>query len=181
MSRQLQLETAWFNFVSIAIKDEFPDHSVIFAESDGPRPDKPYLTLKVTGPARVTTTDPKVYNADADKFRFETWRRYNLSIQSYGVSHLDVLDDIILGSQNPDFKQNLTDCDIGVEIRGNIIDLSDKHSTGWERRGSLDISFLASKIKLTNIGTIESTEISGEMVKANDDKINVDKFTVSEP
>jgi len=175
------IELAWFNFVTASILTDFPDHKVIFSEGDGPRPQKPYVTLKITGPNRVTITDPRRYNSDADKFRFEGHRRYNLSLQSYGVDHTDVLDEIILGTQDPDLKQVLKDCDIGVEIRGNVTDITSLVSTAWEKRGSLDISFLASKIKLTNIEPVESAEIDGEMSRADDTKIIVNKFTVPEP
>ncbi len=181
MPKLVEIENTWLDFIKTVISVDFPNHKVIFAEPNAPRPTKPYLTLKITGPNRVMITDPKKYNVAADKFRFETQRRYNLSIQSYGVDHTDILDEIILGTQNPDFKQVLKDCDIGVEIRGNVIDITGLVSTAWEKRGSLDISFLASKIKLTDIGTVESAEISGEITKEDDTKINVNKFTVSGP
>ena len=181
MSKLEEIENTWLAFVSAAIIKDFPNHNVIHAQPNAPRPTKPYLTLKITGPNRVMITDPKKYNAAADKFRFETHRRYNISFQSYGVEHTDVLDEIILGTQDPDLKEVLKNCDIGVEIRGNVTDITGLVSTGWEKRGSLDISFLASKIKLTDIGPVESAEISGEVIKEDDTKINVNKFTVSGP
>ena len=181
MPKLLEIENTWLNFINTAINADFPNHTVIHAEPNAPRPNKPYLTLKISGPNRVMITDPKKYNAATDKFRFETQRRYNISIQSYGVEHTDVLDEIILGTQDPDLKQVLKDCDIGVELRGNVTDITGLVSTGWEKRGSLDISFLASKIKLTEIEPVESAEISGEIIKEDETKINVNKFTVSEP
>ena len=181
MPKLSEIENTWVAFVKASIADDFPNHNVILAEQDGPRPQKPYLTIKITGPFRVMTTDPKKYNVAADKFRFESWRRFNASFQSYGLEHTDVLDEIILQTQSPDFKKILKDCDIGVELRGSVVDITGLVSTSWEKRGSLDISFLASKIKLTNIGTIESAEIDGEMVKEDDTKIIVNKFTVPEP
>ena len=181
MPKLLEIENTWLGFIVAVISNDFPNHKVIFAEPNAPRPTKPYLTLKITGPNRVMIIDPRRYNAAADKFRFETQRRYNVSFQSYGVEHTDVLDEIILGTQDPDFKEILKNCDIGVEIRGNVIDITGLVSTGWEKRGSLDISFLASKIKLTEIEPVESAEISGEIIKEDETKINVNKFTVSEP
>jgi len=181
MSSRTEIENAWFSFVSAAILANFPDYKVIIAEDNGPRPDKPYLTMKITGPNRVTTTDPKVYDEDEEKFKFVAHRRYNISFQSYGLDHTDVLDEIILGTMDPEFRSLLRECDIGVEIRGNITDITGLVSTAWEKRGSLDISFLTSKIKLTNIGPIESAEIDGEMARQDDTKIIVNKFTVPEP
>ncbi len=63
MPKVSEIENSWFNFVKVAIARDFPNHSVIFSEGNGPRPAKPYLTLKINGPFRVTETDPKIYNA----------------------------------------------------------------------------------------------------------------------
>lgn len=176
-----EIESAWLNFVQSAIGLNFPDHTAIFSQQDGPRPDKPYLTLKLTGPFRVTTTDPRTFDSDSNTFKFAGYRRFNLSIQSYGLENLDVLDEIILGTQDPEYKSILKDCDIGIESRGNVTDITSLISTKWEKRGSLDISFITSKIKLTNIGLIESAEIDGEVENADGSKTIINKFTVPEP
>lgn len=181
MPKLTEIQGAWFAFVKETIKTDFAGHNIIHAEPNAPRPQKPYLTLKITGPNRVFITDPLKHNATADKFQFEGQRRYNISIQSYGVDHTDVLDDIVIGTQNPDLNQILKDCDIGVEIRGNVSDITGLVSTAWEKRGSLDISFLASKIKLTEIENINSAVIEGEAIKEDETKIIIEKFTVSGP
>jgi len=176
-----EIENAWVKFTKAAILADFPNHSVILSEQDGSRPAKPYITIKITGPNRVMETDPKVFDETSQTFKFVGRRRYNVSFQSYGLNHTDVLDDIIIGSQNLEFNTTLKQCDIGIEIRGNITDISSTVSTAWEKRGSLDISFLASKIKLTNIGPIESAEIDGKAIKPDATEIIIDKFTVPEP
>lgn len=175
-----ELNLAWLNFIKAAILSDYPDHTVIFAERDGPRPNKPYLTLKINGPFRVTITDSRKFNEETETFEYQGHRRYSLSVQSYGIDHLDVLDDILIGTQNPEHNHLLKAWDIGIENRGNIIDISDRVSTAWEKRGSLDISFLSSKIKNTNIGIIETVEIGGEVANGDDEKI-INTFTVPEP
>lgn len=158
--------TAWRNFCNNVLPAD-ENWTVVYSEEisgrDAPRPQKPYLTLKIiSGPRKVHEDDLR--KNDDGTFEIVGQRAFTLSLQAYGPNCLDRLDDLSIALDDPDhFYQLKQDADIAVTNRGNVLDVSTKLATGYEKRGSLDIVFNSSKNKVTEIDRIEGVEISGEV------------------
>ena len=174
---------AWLDYCRAVLPNEW---TLTRAESisgkDGPRPAKPYLTLKLlSGPSKKTIDDPLVFNGEIEgekNFDLVGIRGYTLSIQAFGREekdeHVDALEDISTCLDDPDLKQILRDkANIGISSKGDVLDLSSLVETGFEGKASLDIAFNSSNNKETNVGLIENVEVSGQSSQnANEDPIN---------
>ena len=77
---------------------------------------------------------------------------------------MDALNDIETCLEEPDLWEQLKkDADISVQSTTGVSDISAKLETGFEKRATLDIIFNSSNNKVTNIGPIESVEVSGTL------------------
>jgi len=158
------IEKAWFDYCENVLSEEW---TVTFAESisgaNGARPPKPYVSLKViSGPRRISIDDNHTF--EDDQVHLVGQRGYTVSIKAYGQEYIDGLNDIETCVEDPEFWEQLkNDADISVQSTAGILDISSKLETGFEKRASLDIIFNSSNNKITNIGPIESVEVSGTM------------------
>ena len=161
------IEQAWLDYCNTVLNsDPVPENNiwtVTLAEASqgngGPRPQKPYVTLKIiSGPGRITIDDELRNKENTDEFYLVGQRSYTLSIKSYGAEYIDGLSDITTCFDDPDIVQQLkNDADISVTNKGTVSDISGVLETGYEKRGTLDIFFNSSNNKLTSIGPIERT------------------------
>lgn len=156
---------SWFDYCKKVLSEEW---TVTFEEetfnSDGARPPKPYVTLKIISGPRKLALDDNLVNTSGNKFELVGQRGYTLSIKSYGTDYIDGLEDLSTCLDDPDNWEKLkSDADIAIVDRGDVSDISAKLETGFERRATLDIIFNSSNNKLTNIGPIEGVEVSGSI------------------
>lgn len=168
----------WLDYCRKVLPEEW---TVTRAESvsgkDGPRPPKPYLTLKIiSGPRKLTLDDNVCFNGKSEgsrNFNLVGIRGYTLSIKSFGIDYIDALEDVSTCLDDPDLNTFLKqEADIAITNKGDVIDVSALLETGYERRGSLDIIFNSSKNKETSIGLIENVEVSGSISSnGNEDPI----------
>ncbi len=174
-----EIYQAWIDYCKLVL----PEWTITRAEQmtgkDGPRPDKPYLTLKIiAGPGRLAIDDNLIPIAGTDdSFNMTSLRSSTLSIRSFGRNdyeeHIDALELLSTCLSDPDKNVPLKkDNKIGIGIRGPVVELNGLVETGYEHQGSVDIGFNSVHNKVANIGSIENVEVSGSISgNANDDPI----------
>lgn len=161
-----QIILAWINYA----REVLPEHwTITRAESisgnDGPRPPKPYVTLKIiSGPRQPTLDDVNIYDEQSESFYLVGFRGYTISFKSYGEGFSDALEEISTYLDDPEFSAILKqEADIAITSKGNVVDISAQLETGYERRASLDITFNSSNNKKSRVGLIEKVEVKGSI------------------
>jgi hypothetical protein len=160
---------AWYDYCRKVLPDEW---TVTFAEEvtgkDAPRPQKPYLTLKIISGPGLVTMDDQVINCKGDAFSLVGQRKYTISVKAFGSGHIDALNDLSTLLDAPGYWDQLKeDADIAVTNKGEVTDVSGLLETGYERRASLDIFFNSSNNKTIDIGPIESVKVDGSLDSGN--------------
>jgi len=164
---------AWFDYCTNVLPVEY---TVAFAEeisgADGPRPEKPYISLKIISGPRKLAIDDDLRNKElTDEFYLVGQRGYTLSIKSFGVEYIDALEKISTLLGDPDNWEQLNiDADIAIVDQGDVLDISAKLETGFEKRASLDIIFNSSNNIITSVGPITSVEVSGAIKNEDSSK-----------
>jgi hypothetical protein len=163
-----QIIQAWIDYCNQVLPDEW---TVTRAEEvtgkDAPRPQGPYITLKIiSGPRKITMDDELRFNGKSEgknNFNLVGQRAYTLSVKSFRAGHNDALSDISTYLDDPDFCEILKEkaC-ISVTNKGDVLDISGLIDTGFEGRSQLDIFFNSSNNRETRVGLIENVEIEGE-------------------
>ncbi len=175
-------------FTSAAIDDK----KVIFSEevtgSSGPRPGKPFITLKLlSGPSPKPSFDNLRFEGDKPAPALDLWssggqRQGVVSIQAFGLGSEDELASIQNFLDTFDGIQFFkNDGDIAIVSKGTILDISALVEVGFERRHVLDITFNHSSNVTSEAGAIEKTSISGKLKGIDGKEIIVDEFEVEEP
>lgn len=184
------IEQAWFDYCTLNTPNEF---TIIFSEevsgSQGPRPQKPFITLKLlTGPIPRGSFDNLRFKGDNGPpnennvaYELSGLRQNSISIQAFGKDSQDTLGLLLTLLDAPqsiaDFKAS---ADIAIVSRGEVTDISALIDVGFERRHSLDILFNTSSNVEIVPGSIEKTQVSGKMKKADGTEIIVDPVDIPE-
>jgi hypothetical protein len=169
------IEAAWYKFVNDNTESEV---TVIFADESAPRPNKPYITLKIiSGPNAKGFDDIRYINNT--EFSLSGMRQYSLSIQGFGVDMHDALSKLqtILDSPNV-IAQLKEDADIAIVNKGSVSDITVALETSFERRFNMDIIFNTSENLSITLDVIESTKIGGKLIKEDNTENIVDDFLV---
>ena len=162
-----KLIQAWIDYCNKIVTEEW---TVTRAEAapgrNAPRPEGPYLTLKIiSGPGHLTLDDELRSNGKDEgerNFDLVGQRSYTISIKAYRSGHNDILNDISTCLDEPDLYEFLKEtANIAVTNRGAVIDISGLIETGYEGRSSLDIFFNSTNIKEVGVGLIEGVQVSG--------------------
>lgn len=172
---------AWLDFCNQVVPDEW---TVTRAEEvtgrDAPRPQGPYLTLKIiSGPRKLTLDDEMRFNGKEEgscNFNLVGQRAYTISVKAFRAGHADVLEEISACLEDPDFADLLRKkaC-IAITNRGDVIDISAQLETGYEGRSSIDIFFNSVNNKETKVGLIEGVEIQGSLESDTGKEINTNQ------
>jgi hypothetical protein len=181
MSTRAALLSAWFDFAENNTEDEV---TVIYEESSGPRPPRPYVTLKIiAGPSEKAFDELRPIPADPNKkFDLTGIRQYTVSMKAFGEAAHDILSDLQLCLEAPDsIEFFIRNEDIAVVSRGPVTDISALLETGFETRAVMDVIFNAVVSKVVDPSTIESTEISGTLENADGSDTTVGPFEVPVP
>ena len=187
MATRKQIEDSWFTFANTNTP---PEVTVIFSDQvsgeQGPRPKKPFITIKLlTGPIAKNFDDlrfkgdlgPPEENNVA--YNLAGIRQNTVSLQAFGVGSQDNLALLQTLVDDPVAKQVLkTGADIAIVSRGQVLDVSELIDVGFERRHVLDIVFNTSSKVETVPGSIEKASISGKLKKADGSEIEIDEFEV---
>lgn len=166
---------AWIDYCKLVL----PEYTVTRAEeltgSDAPRPQGPYLTLKIiSGPRYVQEDDWKTIEND-ETVTISGQREYTVSIKAFRSGHNDALSLVQARLQDPDFYDQLkASANISVSNKGDVIDISGKLETGYEGRSSLDINFYSSNNISTGIEVFDRVKIDGELTGEDEEVKEID-------
>lgn len=136
------IKSAWFAFVDQFIQCE--NLTVIFAEtSPGPRPSKPYLSMRLIGPKVLSFQDDQRFNPSTNLFEVKGLREYTISIQAFGVDASDILGEIQTKLSYPEVTEFFSshDADIGIVDRGDVLNVTELLDTAYEARAAMDVRF----------------------------------------
>ncbi len=174
------------------------DSKVVFSEQSSPRPNKPYMTMKVSSIVDIGQDDARLPIDDEGNAEFIGNKEFTLSIQSFGDSALSMLSTIRDSLNSPDELQRLRD--EGVIFVDQLLfdDISDLLETIWEERGQLDLLLRATSISSHQVGIIERVylgstynevenniaiqipdAIAGTLLSINDSIISIDSDKIT--
>lgn len=163
----------------------------IDSDQDAPRPDKPYVTMKIVdGPTSQAGIDHMRHDDGDDKWHVEGIRTFTLSLQGHsssaaGQEHkaadafnkiMTLLDDSGIQEKLRSETQTLV-----VTNRGIVTNVTVPLDTGFEQRSLLEITFTAVDSQESSISSIESSEFSGTIDKGDGNTIEIGNFLVPVP
>jgi len=180
-----KLHDAWRNFIFSAVGNLLESDQLIFSDESGPRPPKPYITMKIiTGPTpngfdTLSFVGAEALPSENVKFELEGSRQYALSLQSFSSkldpekSH-DLMELIVSQLENPMLAQKLReDADIAIKNRGAPADITVGLETTFERRTVLTIDFGSTQAIDINPSAVEKVSVGGTLKTANANEIVV--------
>lgn len=134
------------------------------------RPDRPYMSMKITTPAKRFGDDTLDVSLDNNgnpidgQFVHGGPRRMTISFHAYGQSHEEAYEYMNLWQGALDLvavQLALRQSGIAVWTIGDVADLSQLLNTAYEGRAQMDVTFgLASNI-VENVGNIEEVQATG--------------------
>ena len=166
----------WIDTIREIVRDRYliTREEAMF-NGDGPRPDCPYITVKIiSGPEKITSFDPLVFNGKSGggrNFNLVGQRTYTISIKAIDGCPTDILNEIATRMDDPDIYGKLKcDADISVYQISRVIDITALINTGYERRSSIDFLFYSSNNIETGVGLIEKANVKGELSSNNNNR-----------
>lgn len=167
----------------------------ILAEQKGqggqplPRPELPYLTLKLTTPAAKDGDDSRQYEdvppVDDDpvtqvKVTTGGIRRMSVSFQSFAVEQEDAYGIMCLlqsALEQLGVQQTLRRGGVAVWVIGAVADLTQVLNTGYEARAQMDVQFGVAANVTETVDVVQSVAVDGT-VKTQGGTTVQDDFTV---
>lgn len=148
------------------------DGAVIWSHQDGPRPSRPFMTVRLT--AITATGDDWVeslYDGDRPagqeiEKRVTGTREITVSVQAYTGSSTGsstataLLTKVQIALALPSIRAALNDAGIGVLSRGSVTDLSAVLEDKFEGRAALEARFTTTDDISEYIGYIETVEVT---------------------
>lgn len=185
------LKEVWRNFVD---RNTDRHTTVIFSEEmgpgeDGPRPPVPFITLQIiSGPTTIGGTAnlrPQTEaegGVDNSKFWISEMEGYTISMQAFGHGSHDSLRKVRVMLSNPDevalFKKA---ANVGIVERGQVQNLTEILTVGFERRATLDVTFMSSANYSIDPSTIERVRVNGTIEDEIGNVRVVPEIDVSKP
>lgn len=172
-------------FISlIAVETGLPYNVIITEEpetQDAPRPDLPYLSMKITRPADKSGDDTKTpVPGPGNVWNSGGVRMMTIGFNAYGRSHEEAynyMSDWQCALDREDVQQTLRSSGIAVWTIGNVADLSQLLNTGYEGRAHMDCTFGIAMNTQSDLGEMNSVTISGTAL--NGDEIITQTQSVS--
>lgn len=116
------------------------DYQVIPADDAGPRPDLPYLTVRVSDVVQEGEADV-IQGEDGDDWtaRTRTWHRALCSVNAFGAEAADWLREFLIKLQLPATVEYTEDESIAIRPMGAMRNLTALLDTGMEPRHQQDL------------------------------------------
>lgn len=136
---------------------------VIWAEQEGPRPERPYLTLKlITGPTKTMAIDNFKYDNDLTKFVLNGDRSVVLSINAFGNDAFDLLATLQNSLDDPTVIDELFENSLSILDDGDIRDVTLALETSFETRAVMEVTFGYAHKRETSVVDIQKVELEGD-------------------
>jgi hypothetical protein len=149
------------------------DAKVIHAGAKGPRPEKPYVTVRLTTPGAAVGAAERLDSLDEDDapvVAMRERREASLSIQGYGADSFAWLDALERGLDSPASLAAQADLGVSAVLLTPTDDISAMLDTAEETRFSLELT-LRYRLTTTPAAAVElrSAVISTTATRYDDD------------
>lgn len=138
--------------------------TLIWADQDGDRVKRPYVTMKVINPGTLLGRPEASYDEDADKDFVLSQRSLTLSVNAFGVESEQKILELQQALSTEKVSALMDARNISLIDEGTVADLSIVVDSGFETRFQLDIEFGWSMSVDDSVGTIETVIVNGEQV-----------------
>ena len=136
---------------------------------DAPRPNKPYISLKITSPALKQGDDSTRNVTDSDgnlttQVVRGGQRQMNVQFDAYGNSHEEAYNYMALIQSSLELETMQADlrvAGIAVWLNGNVVDMSALLNTGYEGRAMMEVQFGIAANTIEDVGAIDTAQTSG--------------------
>jgi hypothetical protein len=134
-------------------------------EADAPRPELPYLSMKLTSPS-VKSGDDSMQNIGGSKVNIGGVRKMVVSFKAYAVDQEQSYNWLALWQsalEQRAIQAELRKAGIAVWVIGSVADISLLLNTGYEGRSNLDVQFGVAANVTEDLGSIETVQMHSEV------------------
>ena len=147
-----------------AIYNWFSDQSrvtTIWADGSGPRPGRPYATLKLlTGAVKIGGQDNLRNGPGPSQFTLVGPRRLTVSCNVYGVNAMEILTNVRDSLDDPFVIDQLDADGLAVSDDGEPHDMTEALETYFEPRAQMDVIFELQADRMTEIGPVSKIQVN---------------------
>ena len=169
MNRAAQIEKDFRSWVMA--QTGFAADRVIFDNQNGPRPERPYITIgDVTGwqKAQMVDSQEPVPGGDADQLRIRGRRTKIFQVDCYstvecGVNPQHVLESLRDSIDDPQVFELQHRQGWALQDQSDVTDLTELRDTKYEPRAMIEFTVAAEFIRDTRPGYIEKVDVVGTL------------------
>ena len=156
-----------FERLTLAIYTWFSETSgiaTIWAEQSGPKPKRPYATLKlITGAVKVGGED-NLRQYTSGKFVLNGPRTVTVRCQVFGEGALDILSTVRDSLDDPSIIDGLDLSGLSVQDDGEPSNVTERLETSYEIRAVMDVKFDFNEERVANVGYVSETTVNGRNI-----------------
>lgn len=158
--------------------DGLADNRVVWGEPNAPRPDLPYVQLKITSLARVGEDYRPQPEDVAGTVKITGNRDFVVPIQAFGVGSLGILEDLRSSTEKVSVRDAFGAAKFCVFDTGDVLDTTELIESRYREQGSLDL-FMRTYSEVTDVlGTIAKAEVEETYTDANNQTVLTDTYTI---
>jgi hypothetical protein len=137
--------------------DNFGDYSVIWEKGKGPRPEKPFVSLNISGAPQFGGED---HVREGDQLCGN--RMFMISVNIYDTTEaMQKAIDLRTTLQRPDVVDSLQESGIGIGEINPVTDISELlDASNWEPRAHFDFGVIVASTKDFDAGQISTVELT---------------------
>lgn len=157
------IRTALYQWASA----EAAPRTVVWADQAAPRPQRPYVALRLTGPRRLAGQDEPRYSNTGNVFNWVGHRELTLQVTTIGDEQINTHDlalKLHLSLSKEAVRSALYTAGLSISNEGDVGNVTIFQDTAFEPRYNFDIILLAVAQVTEDLGAIETVEINGEEV-----------------
>lgn len=154
------IKSTIFSWLDGAVNLE--SNKIIFSDQDAPRPEKPYMTVKLQnfvalGHAQLSDVDGNGLGT------FIGDREFTVSLQTFGENAFQYLDTALSSLARPNAQTALDAGFLAFVDHLTTNDITDALESGHEERAQMDLLFRIASVSTEDVGLIEKVEAASEM------------------
>lgn len=160
-----RIQDAIYNWIQIQVEGVIEVDHIIWRQQSEPLPGRPCVTMKITdGPRPLGSTESEWVTTDK-KLAIGGQRVMTVSIQVFGNTKIhrpmayQLACDLNDSLNRETVRQELNAAGIGVQKRGDPVNISALEETEYEERAQFDVVLCVAQNILDEPGTIEHVNI----------------------
>jgi hypothetical protein len=142
--------------------------TVVWADQSAPRPARPYVALRLTGPRRVAGQDEARFTGTGNVFDWVGHRELTLQVTTIGDDQITTHDlalKLHLSLSKEAVRSALyVAAGLSISSEGDVGNVTTFQDTTFEPRYNFDVILMATAKTNEDLGAIETVEINGEEV-----------------